>query len=164
MSNQVTSTIVNAVEIDAHPGFEIEVKFPHRIINTEELEYLTLIKISKGIIVKLPNETKEFFNVIVAKQFLKFEEGDKIEFKDGDKFNYDVDNLNIAKSVKPKRPGESVDLNDKFLFDDISRKDYQIPNDVDKNLLISDMQRTMIFTFEPFIFYLKSLGNSEIKL
>jgi hypothetical protein len=71
---------------------------------------------------------------------------------------------NQATKVR-QRPGALVDLNDKFLFDDISRKDYYDEEEkLDIELAIRDMQRVMLFTYEPFVFYLKSIANREIVL
>ena len=140
MSNQATKT-VQYVEIERHPGFEIEVNFPHKIYS-DELEEIPIIKLSKGYVVKFPNGTKEFIHLLIAHQFLKYQDGDQITFKDGDKFNYNVDNLEIRKPII-KKPGESIDLQDDFLFDDISRTNYGI--NPDQELVLSDMERTMIF-------------------
>ena len=152
-----------SVELDAYPGFEIETAFPNKVINTEQTEYVPMIKLSKGFIVKFTKDQKEFIHKVIAQQFLNYEEGDEIKFKDGNLYNYNKDNLNVIK-LKELRAGEAIDLEDNFLFDDIARKNYQIPNGVNEKLLINDMQRTMIFTYEPFLFYLKSVGNNEINL
>jgi hypothetical protein len=55
-------------------------------------------------------------------------------------------------------------LNDRFAFDDISRKDYYCKDGLDTELALKDMERVMIFTYEPFLFYLKSYANRRSSL
>jgi len=155
-------------------GFEIETEFPHRIRNIETKEEVPFKKTANGVIVRL-NLKNIYIHTLVAQQFLEYKDGMIIKFLDNDSSNYDVWNLDIQEQIKPttsependestSNAGKLINLEDNFLFDNISRKNYVFDGILNENLALKDLQRTMIFTYEPFIFYLKTLGNSEIKL
>ena len=64
-----------------------------------------------------------------------------------------------------KRPGELINLDEDFTFVDISNKEYGNFNESENEKgVLYDLQRTMIFTLEPFTFYMKSIANEEMAL
>jgi hypothetical protein len=63
-----------------------------------------------------------------------------------------------------KKVGDAIDLNDTFAFDNISRKNYNSEDGLDTELALKDMERVMIFTYVPYIFYLKSKMDRKFRL
>jgi len=59
-----------------------------------------------------------------------------------------------------------IDLRDPFTFDTLQRTDYQNEDSVNTNSVISDMQRLMAYTNNPYLFYVKTLekGNFRIQV
>lgn len=49
-----------------------------------------------------------------------------------------------------------LNLQDNFILNDIATKNYQVDNEVNTDELIKDMKRVMAFTYDPFMFYIKS--------
>jgi len=92
------STSETFTKLDLHPGYEINDDFPHTIRNIETKDKVPMIKTTSGYIAKFDENTKEYMQKIVAKQFLEYNEGDKITFVDGDKLNYDVWNMKVIKT------------------------------------------------------------------
>jgi hypothetical protein len=73
--------------------------------------------------------------------------------------------MSNRETLKRRQAGALIDLNDKFLFDEKKKKNYYDEEELlNIESAIRDMQRVMLFTFEPFIFYLKSIANREIVL
>ena len=87
-------------KLDHYSGYEISDEFPHTIRNIETKEEVPLIKTTSGYVAKFDEKTKDYMQNIVAKQFLEFNDGDKLTFADEDKQNYDVWNLKMIKNKK----------------------------------------------------------------
>ena len=51
--------------------------------------------------------------------------------------------------------GRKIDLNDDFTLYDLRNKEYQIDGELNIEGIIHDMQRIMIYTLDPFLFYQK---------
>ena len=98
----------NYVELKHYPGFEIEEEFPHIIRNIKTKEEVPLKKTASGFIAKFDENTKEYIQQIVARQFLYYEKGDEIIFEDDDKLNYDVCNMDVIKKNKNGKIDESI--------------------------------------------------------
>jgi hypothetical protein len=57
-----------------------------------------------------------------------------------------------------------IDLNDNFLIFNISTKNYYEYGKLQKKLVIADMRRIFVFTFNPYLFYIKTLVNNELTI
>jgi hypothetical protein len=49
----------------------------------------------------------------------------------------------------------SININDNFIINDISKKNYYKYGEFDETLFISDMKRFFVFTHDPFVFYVR---------
>jgi hypothetical protein len=56
----------------------------------------------------------------------------------------------------------SIDVNDNFIINDIAKKNYYEYGKFDEKLVILDMKRIFVFTHDPYLFYVKTIVNSEI--
>jgi hypothetical protein len=54
----------------------------------------------------------------------------------------------------------SLNINDNFLINDISKKKYYSYDKFDKKLVIADMKRIFVFTHDPYLLYVKNIVNS----
>ena len=143
MSNQVTFEEMNAIS-----GFEIETEFPHRIRDIKTKNEVQFKKTANGVIARL-NLKNVYVHTLVAQQWLEYKDGMIIKFLDNDSSNYDVWNLDVGTQVETpvenvvenegtltptvklignkisrKRVGKLIDLDDNFLFDNITKKNY----------------------------------------
>ena len=71
--------------------------FQYTIIDVEPLQEDPFSKTSGRHIVKLSNELKIQMHIVCAEQFLNYEDGDRIEFIDNDKYNYQINNLKVMR-------------------------------------------------------------------
>jgi hypothetical protein len=56
----------------------------------------------------------------------------------------------------------SINVNDNFIINDIAKKNYNEYGKFDEKLVIIDMKRIFVFTHDPYLFYIKTIVNSEI--
>jgi hypothetical protein len=56
----------------------------------------------------------------------------------------------------------SININDNFIINDIAKKNYYEYGKFDEKLVIIDMKRIFVFTYDSYLFYVKSIINSEI--
>jgi hypothetical protein len=56
----------------------------------------------------------------------------------------------------------SININDNFIINNIAKKNYYEYGKFDEKLVIEDMRRIFEFTHDPFLFYVKTIVNSEI--
>jgi hypothetical protein len=56
----------------------------------------------------------------------------------------------------------SININDNFIINDLSKKNYYEYGKFDEKLVITDMKRIFVFTHDPYLFYVKTIVNSEI--
>jgi hypothetical protein len=56
----------------------------------------------------------------------------------------------------------SININDSFIINDIAKKNYYEYGKFDEKLVIIDMKRIFVFTHDPYLFYVKTIVNSEI--
>ena len=57
--------------------------------------------------------------------------------------------------------GAKINLDEDFTLYDLRNKDYQNDGELNIDAIIHDMQRIMIYTLDPFIFYQKYHGEQE---
>jgi hypothetical protein len=56
----------------------------------------------------------------------------------------------------------SININDNFIINDIAKKKYYSYGMFDKKFVIEDMKQIIVFTHDPYLFYVKTIVNSEI--
>jgi hypothetical protein len=56
----------------------------------------------------------------------------------------------------------SINVNDNFIINDIAKENYYEYGKFDKKFVITDMKRIFVFTHGPYLFYVKTIVNSEI--
>jgi hypothetical protein len=58
----------------------------------------------------------------------------------------------------------SIDLKDNFLIHNIATKNYYEYGQLQKKLIIADMKCLFVFTYNPYLFYVKTRENNEITI
>jgi hypothetical protein len=56
----------------------------------------------------------------------------------------------------------NININDNFIINGSSKKNYYEYGKFDEKLVITDMKRIFVFTYDPYLFYVKIIVNSEI--
>jgi hypothetical protein len=56
----------------------------------------------------------------------------------------------------------SINVNDDFIINNIAKKNYYSYGKFDEKLVIADMKRIFVFIHDPYLFYVKTIVNSEI--
>jgi hypothetical protein len=56
----------------------------------------------------------------------------------------------------------NININDNFIINDIAKENYYGYGKFDEKLVIIDMKRIFVFTHDPYLFYAKTIVNSEI--
>jgi hypothetical protein len=56
----------------------------------------------------------------------------------------------------------NININDSFIINDIAKKNYYEYGKFEEKLVISDMKRIFVFTRDPYLFYVKTIVNSQI--
>jgi hypothetical protein len=56
----------------------------------------------------------------------------------------------------------SININDNFIINSIAKKNYYEYGKFNEKLVISNMKRIFVFTPNPYLFYVKTIVNSEI--
>jgi hypothetical protein len=55
-----------------------------------------------------------------------------------------------------------ININDDFIINNIAKKNYYINGKFDKKLTISDLKKIFVFSHDPYLFYIKTIVNSDI--